>query len=179
MTNAQNSFAKRTRCKIMAVEKKFGDVTFINDSETIKAQMEGASVAALKEVAKFLRKAVKAKIKDSFGKKVKTTGDLSRGVTSWVKKPRKGQDRAVVLEIGFMSDAKAKRKGLNSMFYETFHEFGTHARNNLPELAILRGTVEENVEQIRIIEGNYLKHIEDENRALGYLDEEDEEADEN
>ena len=43
-----------------------------------------------------------------------------------------------------------------------------------PKRAIVSKSVMENIDEIRRIEGQYLSAIEDENRALGLIDEEDE-----
>jgi len=42
---------------------------------------------------------------------------------------------------------------------------------NQPARHILRGTVMENIDEIRKIEGQYLSAIEDENKALALIDE--------
>ena len=40
-----------------------------------------------------------------------------------------------------------------------------------PKRAILTTTVREHIDEIRLIEGQYLSAVEDENRALGLIDE--------
>ena len=53
-------------------------------------------------------------------------------------------------------------------------ELGT---SKIPKTAPLYSTVAENIDTIRRIEGQYLSAIEDENRALGLINEDEEESD--
>ena len=55
-----------------------------------------------------------------------------------------------------------------SGFYGGFQELGTSKQ---PKIGALTQTVMDNIDEIRRIEGEYLQHIEDENRALGLIDE--------
>src|SRR5690625_3116761 len=64
------------------------------------------------------------------------------------------------LQIGFKHDS----------WYGARSELGD---SNQPARGILRDTVFENIEQIRIIQGKYLAAIEDENRLLGLINEEE------
>lgn len=73
----------------------------------------------------------------------------------WVRK-REGN-----LQVGFKHDT----------WYGVEQELGT---SNQPKRAILRNSTMNNIDDIRRIQGQYLQHIEDENRALGIIDEEDE-----
>ena len=70
----------------------------------------------------------------------------------WIRK------RETDLQIGFKHDT----------WYGVLQELGT---KNQPKRDILRGTVMENIDDIRRVQGQYLSAIEDENRALGLIDE--------
>jgi len=72
----------------------------------------------------------------------------------WVRK------RETDLQIGFKHDT----------WYGVLQELGTKGQ---PARHILRGTVMENIDDIRRVQGAYLSAIEDENRALGLIDEEE------
>lgn len=58
--------------------------------------------------------------------------------------------------------------GAESAWWADQAELGTH---NQPKRGILYTAVSENIDTIREIEGHYLSAIEDENRALGLIDE--------
>ncbi|MNY76807.1 hypothetical protein D3C86_2165060 [compost metagenome] len=55
-------------------------------------------------------------------------------------------------------------------WYSTLQELGT---KNQPKRGILRNTIYENIDQIRIIQGKYLSSITDENLALGLISEDE------
>jgi hypothetical protein len=55
-------------------------------------------------------------------------------------------------------------------WYGVQQELGT---SNQPKREILRSTVFESIDDIRRVQGAYLSAIEDENRALGLIDEEE------
>ena len=52
-----------------------------------------------------------------------------------------------------------------------FDELGTNKRKQMAQLS---NTVQENLDEIRRIQGTYIKSIEDENKALGLIDEREE-----
>ena len=133
--------------------------------EDVKITMLELERAALKEVAKLLRKEVKKRVP------VKT-GTLKKNIGTWVK--RKGKD-GPHLQIGVYTAARAKRKGYKFAFHAHMLEFGTKKMRARPFLA---PAVLENVDEIRKIQGKYLKEIEDENRAKGLIDEKEEISDE-
>lgn len=58
----------------------------------------------------------------------------------------------------------------HNTWYGVLQELGDGGQ---PRRGILRAAVQENIHQIRIIEGHYLSAVEDENRALGLIDEEE------
>lgn len=58
----------------------------------------------------------------------------------------------------------------HNTWYGVLQELGDGGQ---PPRGILRAAVQENIHQIRLIEGHYLSAVEDENRALGLIDEEE------
>ena len=78
----------------------------------------------------------------------------------WVRSKQQNPD----LQIGY------KKAG----FYGGFFETGT---SSVPKIAPFYSTVAENIDEIRKIEGQYLSAIEDENKALGLIDEDEEVSD--
>ena len=59
-------------------------------------------------------------------------------------------------------------------FYGGFYEMGT---SKTPKLAPIYSAVADNIDEIRKIEGQYLSAIEDENRALGLINDEEDYGD--
>ncbi len=133
-------------------------ITYQSNVNQIKYILSELERAALKEVAKFLRKEIKGRVPIN-------TGNLKKNIGTWVRK------KEASLQIGIYDRARAKRKGLKYAYYGSMIEFGT---KRLPAKPFLRPAVMENIDQIRIIEGQFLKEIEDENRALGLISEEEE-----
>ena len=143
-------------------------VTYISRSNEVKDMMTELERAALKEVAKFLRKEVKRRVPVD-------QGTLKRNVGTWVKtlgKRMKGEAKGTpILQIGVYDRRRALRKGYTYAFHAHLIEFGTKKSAAKP---FLRPSVLENIDQIRLIQGKYLKEIEDENRARGLVDESEE-----
>lgn len=139
-----------------------GSVKFESNAKQVKYIMTELERAALKEVAKFLRKQVKARVP------VKS-GTLKKNVGTWVKK----KDGS--LQIGVYSRERAKRKKYTYAYHAHLVQFGTVKTKPVD---FLRAPVMENIDQIRLIQGKYLKAIEDDNRARGLIQEEEEIADE-
>jgi HK97 gp10 family phage protein len=136
-------------------------VKYESRASEVKNVMAELERAALKEVAKFLRKEVKGRV--PVGK-----GTLKKNIGSWVRK------KDTVLQIGVYTRERAKKKGYKYAYHAHLVEFGTKKMSAKP---FLRPAVMENIDQIRLIEGKYLKNIEEENRARGLIKEEEEIAD--
>ena len=134
--------------------KKNG-VEFISNVDRVKYLMVELERAALKDTAKLLRKRIIEKIKKLPG--MKRAKRPYKSTQYWVRK------RETDLQIGFKHDS----------WYGVLQELGTKGQ---PARGILRDTTFDNIDQIRIIQGQYLKFIEDENKALGLIREEDETA---
>jgi HK97 gp10 family phage protein len=129
-----------------------------NEVKNVMAELERA---ALKEVAKFLRPLVKQAVPVD-------EGVLRKNVGTWVRK------KDTVLQIGVYTRERAKRKGYKYAYHASLVHFGTKRTRAVP---YLRDPVMQNIDQIRLIEGKYLKEIENENRARGLIQEEEEIAD--
>lgn len=136
-------------------------VKFESKAKEVKYVLTELERAALKEVAKFLRKEIKTRVPVG-------EGTLKRNVGTWVRK----QDAS--LQIGTYSRERATRKKYKYAYHTHLVEFGT---KNMAARPFLRPSVMENIDQIRLIEGKYLKEIENENRARGLIQEEEEIAD--
>jgi len=139
-------------------------IRFISNAEEVKKVMRELERAALKDVAKFLRKEIKRAVPVD-------RGVLKKNVGSWVKKTSNGTP---VLQIGVYTRARARKKGYIYAFHAHLVEFGTKA---MPATPFLRPPVLNNIDQIRLIQGKFLKEIENENRARGLMDESEEVAD--
>ena len=129
--------------------KKDG-IEFISNVDRANYTIQELSRAALKDVAKFVRKRMVQKLKKLPG--MKRSKRIYNSTQYWVRK------RETDLQIGFKHDT----------WYGVQQELGDR---NQPARHILRGTVMENIDEIRKIEGQYLSAIEDENKALAMIDE--------
>ncbi|ALY08069.1 hypothetical protein BhaS171_00013 [Bacillus phage vB_BhaS-171] len=129
--------------------KKDG-VEFISSVDKAQYTLAELSRAALRDTAKFLRKRLIAKYKALPG--MKRNRRVYKSMQYWLR--RKESD----LIIGHKHDT----------WYGSRSELGSHGQ---PARNILRETVYENINEIRQIQGKYLSAIENENRAMGLIDE--------
>jgi HK97 gp10 family phage protein len=129
--------------------KKDG-VEYISSVDRCKYTLSELTRAALKDVAKFLRKRIIQKVKTLTG--MKRTKRPYSSTQYWVRK------KETDLLIGFKHDA----------WYGVHQEMGTR---NQPRKGFLRDTVFENIDEIRRIEAQYLSAIEDEIKAKELIDE--------
>lgn len=132
------------------VKIKKNGVEYISSVDRVQYTLEELSRAALRDVAKLCRKRMVEKLKKMPG--LKRSKRPYKSTQYWVRK------KDCDLQIGFKHDT----------WYGVLQELGD---KNQPARHILRGTVMENIDEIRRIEGMYLKAIEDENKALGLIDE--------
>lgn len=129
--------------------KKDG-IEFISNVDRAQYTIQELSRAALRDVAKLTRKRMVQKLKKLPG--MKRSKRIYNSTQYWVRK------RETDLQIGFKHDT----------WYGVHQELGDR---NQPARHVLRGTVMENLDEIRKIEGQYLSAIEDENKALALIDE--------
>lgn len=134
------------------VKIKKDGVEYISSVDRTQYTIEELTRAALRDVAKLCRKRMIEKLKKLPG--LKPSKRPYRSTQYWVRK------KDCDLQIGIAHDT----------WYGALQEFGD---KNQPARHILRGTVMENIDEIRRIEGQYLEAIEDENKALGLIDEDE------
>lgn len=139
---------------VIKVNKK--GVQYVSNVDRVKYTLAELTRAALKDVAKFLRKLIIWELQNLPG--MKRNRRLYNSTQYWVRK------KETDLQIGFKHDS----------WYGILQEFGTRA---MKQLGILRKVVYNNINEIRRIEGVYLSAIEDENRAKGLIDEAEEVGD--
>lgn len=125
-------------------------VEFVSHVDRVQYTMMELQRRALMDTAKFLRRRMIDKLKKLPG--LKRAKRPYNSTQYWVRRQEAN------LQIGFKHDT----------WYGVQQELGTE---NQPKRNILRDTVYENIDQIRIIQGQYLKHVEHENVARGLIDE--------
>ena len=113
--------------------------------------------AALRDVGKLVRRRTLDAIRKLPG--LKRGRRPPNAFQYWVRK------RETNLQVGIKHDT----------WYGVEQELGT---SNQPKRSILRDSTFNHIDDIRRIEGAYLSAIEDENKALGLIDEEAEKDDE-
>lgn len=131
------------------IKIKKGNVEFVSNVDRVNYTLNELSRAALRDVGKFICNKFRSKYYGIFKRK---KGKVGRYTQYWVRK------KECDLQVGLKPFA----------FYGGFQELGS---SKTEKLGLLQKTVEENIDQIRLIQGKYLSAIEDENRALGLIDE--------
>lgn len=129
---------------------KAGGVTFTSNVDRINYTINELCRAALRDVAKVLRKKMILKLKKLSG--MKNNKRIYKTTQYWVRKIDAD------LQIGMKHDT----------WYGAQQELGTR---NQPKRGIVRDTVFENIQEIRNIQAQYLSAIDDEQAALRLLDE--------
>lgn len=128
-------------------------VEYISQVDRTKYLLVELQRAALRETGNLIRKRMLQEVRKRPG--------LRRGrrppnaFQFWVRK------QEVDLQVGIR----------HNTWYGVDQELGT---NNQPRRSILRDTTYNHIDDIRRIQGVYLSSIENENRALGLIDEDDE-----
>lgn len=131
------------------VKIKKDGIEFTSSVDRVQYTLQELTRAALKDVAKLIRKRMIKRLRTLPG--MHKSKRIYNSTQYWVRK------RECDLQIGFKHDT----------WYGVLQELGD---KNQPARHILRGTVFENIDEIRRIEGAYLSAIEDENKALGLID---------
>lgn len=139
-----------------------GGVTYKSNIKQVKYVMTEMERAALKDTAKLLRPIIKSRIPVD-------QGDLKKNVGTWVKR------KDASLQIGVYTRARALKKGFKYAYHAHLVQFGTRKTRAVNYLS---APVMENIDQIRLTQGKFLKAVEEENRARGLINEEEEIADE-
>lgn len=130
------------------VKIKKNGVEFVSNVDRANYTIRELSRAALKDVARLIKRRTKQKIR-------KRTGNLAFNTQHWVRK------QECDLLVGFKPGG----------WYGIFQEFGSETT---PKIGALYNSTKENIETIRDIEAMYLSAIEDEQRALSLIDESEE-----
>lgn len=133
-------------------------VTYQSNIDRTKYTIRELTRAALRDVGKYVvrqtRKASAAR--PHMGKiTLKSRFYGKSGAFSWWVRKRETD-----LQVGIK----------HNTWYGALQELGD---GNQPPRRILTNTVQQNIDEIRKIEGHYLSAIEDENRALGLIDDEE------
>jgi HK97 gp10 family phage protein len=128
-------------------------VEYISRVDRTKYLLAELTRAALRDVGKYVRRIMLDEVRKLPG--MRRGKRPLRAFQYWVRK--KDQD----LWVGVK----------HNTWYGVGQELGTSKQ---PKREIIKKAVMNNIEEIRRIEGQYLSAIEDENKALGLIDEEDE-----
>ena len=122
-------------------------VEYISSVDRVNYTISELTRAALRDVGKFICKRTRQSIR-------RRTGKLARNTQYWVRK------KDCDLQVGFKPGG----------FYGGFQELGTERQ---PKVGALYDTVKGNIKTIRDIEAQYLSAIEEEQRALSLIGEEE------
>ena len=130
-----------------------GGVEYISRVDRTKYLLAELTRAALRDVGKYVRRIQLDDVRKLKG--LKRGKRPLRAFQFWVRK--RDQD----LWVGIK----------HNTWYGVQQELGSH---NQPKRAIVKNSVMKNIAEIRKIEGQYLSAIENENKALGLIDPDDE-----
>lgn len=122
-------------------------VEYISSVDRVNYTIQELTRAALRDAGKFICKRTRQAIR-------RRTGKLARNIQYWVRK------KDCDLQVGFKPGG----------FYGGFQELGTERQ---PKIGALYDSVKDNIKTIRDIEAQYLSAIEDEQRALSLISEEE------
>lgn len=134
------------------IKIKKGGVEYISRVDRTKYLLSELTRAALKDVGKFVRRVQLDMVRQLPG--FRRGKRPLRAFQFWVRK------RDMDLWVGIK----------HNTWYGVMQELGTR---NQPKREILKRSVMENVDTIRLIEGQYLSSIEDENKAIGLISEDE------
>lgn len=129
-----------------------GGVKFTSNVDRVKYTLVELERAALRDTAKLIRKRMIEKLKKLPG--MKRSKRIYSSSQYWVRK------KETDLQVGFKHDS----------WYGVRQELGT---KNQPRRDVLRSSVFDNIDDIRRIQGVYLSALNEENRALGLISEEE------
>lgn len=129
-------------------------VQYVSNIERTKYTLAELSRAALRDVARYIKYNLRQEFNKLPGMR-KQSKRFKSAYQHWLRK------RECDLQIGIK----------HNTWYGVDQELGT---KNQPKRDIVRSVVMNNLDEIRRIEGQYLSAIEDENKALGLINEEEE-----
>jgi len=138
------------------VKVKKDGVEYTSNVDACEYYLFELSRAALRDVAKFVRKRWKESLYENFERHTGRAGGVVKSVVLSSKNTKFPR-----VEMGL-------KKGKPNGFYGFYQEFGT---SKTQRYGILTDTVESNVQQIVEIESKYLSALESEATALSLIDE--------
>jgi|LGVE01.1.fsa_nt_gb hypothetical protein len=145
------------------VKIKKDGIEYVSSVNKIEYTMLELERAALRDSGKLLKKRTKAKIP-------KVTGNTRKTVATWVRKPWK--NRAAHLQIGVYNFKTAAKKHLEySGYYFHILEFGSRL---VKALRPLTSTAKESIQDVRKIQAQYLSYVDNEQKALSVINEDEE-----
>ena len=135
-------------------------IKFTKEGVEFVSQVERANYSILELTRAALRDCGKLVAREARKRSRRKTGRVRKSIQYWVRRSETD------LQVGY------KPQG----FYGGFAELGTtkQARE-----AALFNAVQDNLDEMRRIQGQYLSAIEDENKALGLIDESGEVSEDN
>jgi hypothetical protein len=125
-------------------------ITYVSNVDRAKYTLRELMRGALRDIGKVLRRRMLDKARKMPG--MRRGKRIPNAFQYW------NRAREVDLQVGIKHDT----------WYGVEQELGT---NNQPKRSIVRSTAYESLAEIRQIAGKYIKEIEDENRAMGLIDE--------
>lgn len=132
-----------------AVKITKNGIEYISKVDRTQYALKQLVHAANKDVGKYIARRTREKIR-------KRTGIGRKNTQYWARKDGS-------LQVGYKPGG----------FYLGFDELGTNKRRKIAQLS---NTVQEEKNEIRRIQGTYIKSIEDENKALGLINEREEQG---
>lgn len=135
------------------VKIKKNGVEYVSNVDRVQYLISELIRAALRDTGKLIRRRILDKVRKLRG--MRKGRRPPNAFQIWVRK------RENDLQIGVR----------HNTWYGADQELGT---KNQPKRALIRDTTYENINEIRILQGKYLSAIENENRAIGLIDEDDE-----
>lgn len=145
------------------VKYKKGDITYTSSVDRASYFLFELSRAALRDVAKFVKRTFREYYYSEFNKRTGRAGRVTQAVVISSKNTQYPR-----VEIGLKKGRPKKSR--NDGFYGYFQELGT---SKTPKLGLLKKSVQENIAKIVDIESQYLSGLESEARALSMIDSED------
>ena len=133
-------------------------ITYQSEIDRTQYTIRELSRAALRDVGKYVVRACRkaSQARPHMGRLTLKSRFYGKGgaFSYWVRK------KETDLQVGIK----------HNTWYGVLQELGDGKQ---PRRGILRAAVQDNIDQIRIIEGHYLSAVEDENRAMGLINEEE------
>lgn len=128
------------------VKVKKDGVEYISNVERTQYTIKELCRAALRDVAKLLRKRIK-------NAAPKFTGNLRKNIGTWVRKSKEGLP---YLQVGIYDKKRAHKKGLHYAFYAMYFELGSSKVKAKP---FFKPTVLSLIDEIKKIQAQYLSAI--------------------